>query len=457
MAYRRRYKRRRITKRRKSGYKRRKYSRYTRRFSRIPRVRGYGGYRWKGKSIMSGVAMSPPVIHNTGKGDGIVLRHREFIGNLSLTSSSLFRIAMSIDLNPGNPKFLWLKSVAPNWKEYEWHGMLVEYKPLTALATTSGAGQMGSIMIGTHYDMYERPYKNKIEMLNAEFTTSGKPQLAQLHPIETKRSATPVSRKWVRSPTDTSATADARLYDHGRVEIAVEGIPGASSDVIGEVWITYEVCLYKPKLTQGIAYNVEQDVESFYMKNVDTTSSGAGYFWKDTLGLNVSRPHIDDCSSMTGIFTPGGEFGAAWPTYRFNPLEVQAGDLFRFQVRAFSGDGTQTTLAMSSDSFLGTFCERFPWFKGNPYGDATGFVEIAAPENTLAAKYIEREYYVRIQPGYSIGNPPKVQLKTVVTTATGSSTVEWFLLVHKLKNIPGEPLDTDPFDTIHDDPAGTAI
>lgn len=457
MAYRRRYKRRRTIKKRKTGYRRKRYTRYARRFgARFPRVRGYGGYRFKGKSIMGG--MSPPVIHNS-KGDGLTVRHREFVGSIVLTDKNGgvvppappgdpaaytgFRVNQTINLNPGNQTFVWLKSVAPNWKEYEWHGMLIEYKPLTALATTSGAGQMGSVMVGTHYDVYESPYEDKIQMLNSEFTTSGKPQLAQLHPIECKRSQTPVSRKWVRAPGDASAQADNRLYDHGRVEIATEGIPGRIGDVIGELWVTYEVCLYKPKLTLGRSFLVEGDVETFVFQDTNSTSGAQKRFENlKTQGWEIGKimPHVIPNSSMNGNFFPLGNVpGDYSPSYYFNKDEIENGDIFRILMYSWSDkSGVSTTLQQDTEQAVFNGCKYYAWYLPDQ------LFEIASPNGGSTSNYVMKEYYLQI----TNKNQSRVYVKfpAAFGVTTSAKVIDHLVLVHKLMNRPialGNPLGDD--------------
>jgi hypothetical protein len=41
---------------------------------------------------------------------------------------------------------------------------------------------------------------------------------------------------------------DARMYDHGRLELAVSGGGAGVVYVCGELWVTYDIILYKPRL-----------------------------------------------------------------------------------------------------------------------------------------------------------------------------------------------------------------
>jgi len=83
-------------------------------------------------------------------------------------------------------------------------------------------------------------------MLNEEFSVSTVPSNQVAHPIECANSQTPVDKLYIRSGAPGS-NADLRLYDLGTLSIATQGQQSASA-TLGEIWITYEVLLYKPSL-----------------------------------------------------------------------------------------------------------------------------------------------------------------------------------------------------------------
>lgn len=449
--YRRSRKRRRISKRKyrrvKRGYRksRRGYkSGKSLRRMKFGAVRGFGGYKVKSNSILSG-GMSPPMIMNTWTNDGVVMRHREFCGNLVIPAgyNGKFRILKTIHLNPG-VELPWLRGIAENWKEYEWHGVLIEYKPLTALATTTGAGQMGSVMIGTHYDMYEAPFANKLIMLNSEYTTSGKPQLAQIHPIECKRSQTVVSRKWVRTE-DVPPTADKRLYDHCFTEIAIEGVPPASSSgetVIGEIWVTFEVCLYKPKLVDKVLFMVEQDLESFKGLHQDYVAASTKMFTgMGNVLFDQQLLHIARWSSMTGAFYPSAKTGSSTNAlYEFNSEAVGDGDVFRLGIYFYCESGITMTNSdvAASDAlvFPNNNVEYYEFLDENAdlelvddEGDGTGFDRLAAPAFNVASRYRWIEFFVRVLDHRNAS----VQFN-MTFTPSAETDVQWQFIIHKLKN-----------------------
>jgi len=93
-------------------------------------------------------------------------------------------------------------------------------------------------------------------MENYEFANSAKPSETFIHPIECKRSLNPVSELYVRTGS-IPANADQRLYDLGNFQIATGGNSG--SGILGELWVTFEICLFKPKLVSSIGMELLTD------------------------------------------------------------------------------------------------------------------------------------------------------------------------------------------------------
>lgn len=401
---------------------------------KIGSVKGYGGYKVQSNSILSG-GMSPPKIMNTFTNDGVVIRHREYLKDVKLLGADtgrLFTINETIELNPGMESLPWLRGIAENWKEYEWHGVLLEYKPLTALATTSGAGAMGSVMVGTHYDMYEKPFVNKQEMLNSEYTTSGKPQMTQIHPIECKRSQTPVSRKWVRTGS-YPAGADKRLYDHCRIEVCTEGIPGPEGSAIGELWITFEVCLFKPKMVDKRDFMVNQDVETFKF-TAGASGTTDRYLFYNYLTYGQAAPHINNESSMNGYLIPAGINALnVEPYYRWNEGDIEVGDVFRISVYYTHPAGADV-MTQVTPGYHG--CEAFDW-----YNDTTSV--ILGPNPAAGASYRYIEHLVRIlekSPGIGdldddLGNGPYFQWNHTIDSDTNEGLV-YYIMFNKIRNVP---------------------
>lgn len=209
----------------------------------VKHITGFGDYNVEVNTLM-GAGFSPPELINLSK-HAVCLRHREYIGDI--TASSAFTI-QSYPINPGqSDTFPWLSGVANNFEEYMVTGMIFEYKTLSADYTTASSAALGYVAMATQYNSLQPDFVDKIHLENYEFSNSAKPSETFIHPVECKRSLNPVSQLYVRTGP-VEANADQRLYDLGKFQIATGGNSG--SGILGELWCTYEVCLFKPKLVE---------------------------------------------------------------------------------------------------------------------------------------------------------------------------------------------------------------
>lgn len=213
---------------------------------------GFGDYQIHTNSIMGGV-YNPPELRNI-RDRGVVVRHREYIADITATSAFTVQ---SFPINPGlSSSFPWLAQVCDAFEEYYITGLVYEYKTLSADYTTASSAALGYVVMATQYNTYNPVFPDKKTMENYEFSNSAKPSETFVHPVECKRSVTPVSELFIRTGAVPSG-ADSRLYDLGNFQIATGGNSG--SGVLGELWVTFEIVLCKPKLVEAIGYDIMTD------------------------------------------------------------------------------------------------------------------------------------------------------------------------------------------------------
>jgi hypothetical protein len=200
-----------------------------------------------------------PRVANRNNSEAFVINHREYVKDIysgdyveGSTDSTEFKIE-SFRLNPANSElFPWLSTIAPNFQEYAITGMLVEYKTMASdLSTTLN---LGTVIMTADYNALADPPLTKIAMENMENAGSVKPSMSNIMPIECAKKLTSVSTHLFVGPVDAEV-GDARLYDMANIFIASLGIP-RDNTVIGELWVTYEIAFYKPKLCQFPASQV---------------------------------------------------------------------------------------------------------------------------------------------------------------------------------------------------------
>jgi len=208
----------------------------------VEKITGFGDYKIANNSIMKG-GMSPPYVVNSMNKGSVIVRHREYICDIAATTAFTVR---SFPINPGLPQtFPWLSQIAASFEQFRMRGCLFEFLSTSsdALLSTSTSTALGTVNMATQYDVAHPDFPDKRSMLNHEFANSSKPSCTFIHPIECKKSRTTISELYTRDG-EVPDGSDPHLYDLGNFQIATEGMQ-ASGGVLGELWVTYEVELFK--------------------------------------------------------------------------------------------------------------------------------------------------------------------------------------------------------------------
>jgi len=205
-------------------------------------VFGMGAYKVRQNTLMTD---NGPPMFNGGEA-GFEFAHREFLFDLS-TSVAFAKIG-SIVINPGNPAFAPLLSrIALNFEEYDLLGCIYEFKTNSGTAVASTNTALGTMVIATNYDVLDHDFTTKQEAEAYMFATSCVPCASMIHPVECASRQNVLSRLYVKNPqVPLDAAADPRFYHVGKTQFFSGGAQAAS--VAGEVWVSYHLRLYKPKL-----------------------------------------------------------------------------------------------------------------------------------------------------------------------------------------------------------------
>ncbi len=152
-----------------------------------------------------------------------------------------------LTINPGDDAtFPWLSGVASNFQQYRFKGLLFEFVSTSADALNSTNTALGTVVMATQYNVNRPAFVSKQEMEAYEFSCSTRPSASLIHPIECDPDETPMTHLYVRSGAVPSGE-DARMYDLGKFQIATVGMQAAAT--IGELWVTYDIELLKPRLS----------------------------------------------------------------------------------------------------------------------------------------------------------------------------------------------------------------
>lgn len=207
-------------------------------------VIGMGDYEIKDNSMVSsnGVPTFTTSEHN------VRIRHREYLGDVS--GSQGFQLFKAVRINPGDPiTFPWLSRVAQNFQSYALRGCLFEFVSTSADALNSVNTALGTVVMATQYNPAAPNFQNKAEMEQYEFSCSSRPSKSLIHPVECDPGLNVMNHLYVRNPQVSVASEFSQLYDMGIFQLATTGMQASST--IGELWITYDVELFKPRIASG--------------------------------------------------------------------------------------------------------------------------------------------------------------------------------------------------------------
>lgn len=183
---------------------------------------------------------------------GVVITHREYLQDI--TGSAAFT-TNAFPLNPSNSTtFPWLSTIAENFEQFRIRGMVFEFRTMSSEFNNTTSA-LGSVILATEYNSAAAAFQTKQAMENYEFAVSTKPSCNMLHAIECKTSETTIPHLYVgAAPTGY----DSRFYNLGTTYLATVGMPTAY--LIGELWISYSIEFYKPKVPSTIGGNLTTSI-----------------------------------------------------------------------------------------------------------------------------------------------------------------------------------------------------
>jgi len=207
---------------------------------------GSGDYNLSRNTLVENASSTVPSMHKDGQ--SIVVRHKEFLGEIS--GSTGFKVQQVYSINPGlAATFPWLAGIAAKYQEYRLLGMVFHYVPTSGTAVGTSSTALGSVMIQSSYRAGDAAPTTKMEMLNEYWSSEITPYEAGCHPLECDPKENPYNLHYVRTGALPSGT-DQLLYDLATTFVATSGMQ--SDGVVGDLWVTYEVELKKPMVSSAV-------------------------------------------------------------------------------------------------------------------------------------------------------------------------------------------------------------
>lgn len=272
----------------------------------------------------------------------IRIKNNEYLDDVA--SSIAFTIT-KYPINPGlRNVFPFLSQLAQNYEQFFFHSLVFYFKTTSANALNSTNTALGTAMMAVNYDVLAPDFTSKFELMN--YGTSKSKVPSRSFGIRCKPPA--YKLMWVRSGSPP-ANADLRLYDVGNFYFAGDGSQAAAD--IGELHVSYDVTLIKPKLSDALGWDTSMAI--WYT----TTGIDATHPFGTAVGT-VTASSIDiQVAADASITKPPAGIAIAYDTNRvyFNPS--YGGSLFLITL-SYTGGSAANVYA--TPTFSG--CSAFSLF-----------------------------------------------------------------------------------------------
>lgn len=317
--------------------------------SMIGKITGLGDYKVKYNSIMEQVnpeaVTQPgvvPRVANSGSGRTVRIQHREYIQDVN---SSINFANLSLQINPANELcFPWLSTMAQNFAEYRFHGLIFEFVSLSADALNSTNTALGCVVMTTNYNSAEPLFTSKSQAENAEFTVSSKPSCNLIHGIECDPSITVNQGHLYVSPNFNGTVPtgeDIKTYNLGNFQFITQGSQAVAD--IGELWVSYDIELIKPIISPNWALG---RVDHWQLTNITATGSQL---------LGTTR--TPKANGIGGVITTSTS--PQQSVYTF-PTNIEPGQVFRIDYFVYCSVPTSGVAVLPAISVNSVFTVNVP-------------------------------------------------------------------------------------------------
>lgn len=351
-------------------------------------VTGLGSYKVSQNSLLT---PGLKIVNRNKHPNAVVVRDREYLTDVVSSSTAKAFSLQSFYLNPGlASSFPKLAQIAANYEEYVFEGVIFEFRSTSGDALNSVDTTLGTVVMATSYNPDSPLFASKAEMESVMFVNSAKPSCSALHPIECSPDQSVFSEMYTRS-YDVSSK---RTYDLGVFQIATAGLQGTSVTV-GELWVSYQVALLKPRLYTSLGNANEF---SSYIMSTITNAKPLG---------SVSPYLVADTQQLTPAFPTDGN------TFYFPRSSLQQTYLVTFIVQGTAAVLTAPGIAFNNASYAKQKGGGNAYFQSPANGETSSRFQIVA--------------YVAVPP-----NMPSATVNAASMTFNGAGTLPTAVVFNEL-------------------------
>lgn len=265
---------------------------------------GLGDYQIHTNSLIEGGGGLHSQMRLTTQGREVRIAFREYLGEIVTGPVAGQFNSVAFDVNPGDIRcFPWLAPIAAQYEQYKPMGMIFEFK--STATDTSITASLGSVIMAADYDVTDKPFTSKQEMLNSAYSSEGKLSDNQMHGIECAPTDRPLPIFYVRPTGRSVGKGSLRDYDLCRFQVATQGGALAPNQSVGSLYVHYDFIFYKETPFGGLSAN-----ELLYAAFKNTNTATATNTWQ-ALGMTQIAGH--DLGWKVGFNSGGGANGILIP------------------------------------------------------------------------------------------------------------------------------------------------
>ena len=143
----------------------------------------------------------------------MTLSHREYLCDIVSGPAGSFSVQKFCNQSRKYCNLSLVIRVASKFQQYRLDGMIFQFKSMSADALNSTNTALGQVIMATNYDVNQPLFDSKYEMENTEFSTSVKPSLSAMHPIECARTESTLNELYVAAGGNIPPGGTASMYN----------------------------------------------------------------------------------------------------------------------------------------------------------------------------------------------------------------------------------------------------
>jgi len=370
---------------------------------------GKGDYRTKNSSLNMHVgehAGSDLLLRGLlpefeGNKDANVIVYREYVG--PVYSSQNFT-TKGYALNPGlATTFPYLSTMARMYSQYRLDGCIFQFRSDLADSSTT-FNQVGEVAMCTQYDPDAPAPTSFQQVLNSEYAWCDKGSKSFLHMVECDPKQSSSAVKMVRTG---AVTQDLRFSDVGNVYISTAGFP-ADNVLIGQLWVTYKVSLFKPNMQYGSngrtghAYVYAASTVNIFFNGLQNKPGSTLPLTMGSTGYQLKMPKVAGNYMMVLVCNSTGTISSGFGAVSFGS-DCSA-------INWFSGGSGGSSISSQLYALTGSACFTAFAFSYTANGQTTGAdLTFASLPNSSGTTAIGMDIYLfPLEPLFTAINPIEV-------------------------------------------------